>query len=40
MAEVRFQRAGFGFAGRIFGMLAGLTGGDSQQAAVVTATGK
>src|SRR4029078_6105945 len=25
MAEVRFQRAGFGFAGRIFGMLAGLT---------------
>ncbi len=40
MAEVRLQRVGFGFAGRIFRTLAGLTGGDSGQSAVVTATGK
>jgi multidrug resistance efflux pump len=40
MAEVRFQRTGFGFADGVFRALAWLTGGDGRQAAVKTAAGK
>jgi hypothetical protein len=32
MAEVRFQRTGFGFAGRLLSMLAGMTFRDGRQA--------
>ena len=40
MAEVRFQRTGFGFADRMFRTLAWLTGSDRRQAAVVSTAGK
>ncbi len=40
MAEVRFQRKGFGFADRAFKALAWLTGGQSHSAIVVGSTGK
>jgi len=34
MAEVRFQRTGFGFAGRLFNALAGMTFRDGRQAEI------
>ncbi len=40
MAEVRFQRTGFGFADRMFRKLAWLTGSDRRQAAVVSTASK
>ena len=40
MAEVRFQRTGFGFADRIVRTLAWLTGNDRRQAAAVSTAGK
>lgn len=40
MAEVRFQRTGFGFADRVFRALAWLTGSDDRRAAVVSSAGK
>ena len=40
MAEVQFQRTGFGFADRMFRTLAWLTGSDRRQAAVVSTAGK
>jgi hypothetical protein len=40
LAEVRFQRAGFGFADRVFRALASLTGGGGRQKAVVSTAGK
>ena len=40
MAEVRFQRTGFGFADRMFRALAWLTGSDGRPATVVSSAGK
>jgi multidrug resistance efflux pump len=40
MAEVRFQRTGFGFGDRIFRTLTWLTGRDGRQTAVANAAGK
>jgi multidrug resistance efflux pump len=40
MAEVRFQRTGFGFADWVFRALAWLTASDGRQAAVTSAAGK
>jgi multidrug resistance efflux pump len=39
MAEVRFQRTGFGLADRMFRALAWLTGSDKRRAAVISAAG-
>jgi biotin carboxyl carrier protein len=40
LAEVRFQRTGFGFADRMFRVLAWLTGSGGRQTTVVTTAGK
>ena len=40
MAEVRFQRSGFGFADRLFNALAGITFRDGRQAGLNTAVAK
>jgi multidrug resistance efflux pump len=40
LAEVRFQRTGFGFADRMFRALAWVTGGGGHRTAVVTTAGK
>jgi multidrug resistance efflux pump len=40
MAEVRFQRTGFGFADRLFRALAGLTSSDGRQAELKSAAAK
>jgi multidrug resistance efflux pump len=40
MAEVRFQRTGFGFADRLFRVLAGLTSGDGRHAEFKSAAAK
>jgi hypothetical protein len=40
MAEVRFQRTGFGFADRLFRALAGLTSNDGRQAELKNAAVK
>ena len=40
MAEVRFQRKGYGLADRLFKTLAWLTGSDGRRTAVISSAGK
>ena len=40
MAEVRFQRKGYGLADRLFKTLAWLTGSDGHRTAVISSAGK
>ena len=40
MAEVRFQRKGFGLVDRLFKTLAWLTGSDGRRTAVISSAGK